>query len=189
MMPGTSNTLRLPTKAGPKDTEHTAARMSLPNKQEAPEQSSAAQPASRWTKEPRTPHPDSQVFLVQEPTIPKFGGKPLDITPLLWWGKVRVLMERGQQASFRPSQAMVQIHERLKDFNPERDFIAVAGGDTLAVVMVGAILVQLGHSYFFWLRFERTRLPDGTRDPSTGAYTPIYVPLSTEAAVRDIHGV
>lgn len=135
------------------------------------------------TSEDETPQPASGVvYLVQEPTVPKATGRVLDITPLLWWGKVRILMERTQVASFRPAQAFVQINERLKTFDPEKDYIAVAGGDSLAVVLVGSVLAQQGHSYFNWLRFERSKLPDGTRDPSSGAYVPIYVPISLDAA-------
>ncbi|MDI3309276.1 MAG: hypothetical protein QJR07_19535 [Acetobacteraceae bacterium] len=130
------------------------------------------------------PHPDSIVYLVQEPTVPKRAtSRVIDTTPLLWWGKVRILMERTQVASYRPAQAFIQINERLKNFDPEKDYIAVAGGDSLAVIMVGAILAQLGHSHFRYLRFERSRLPDGTRDPSSGAYTPIRVPITQASAV------
>lgn len=132
------------------------------------------------------PHPEALVFLVQEPTVPKYSGKVMDTTPLLWWGKVRIIMERTQTASFRPAQAYVQIRERLKSFAPERDYIAVAGGDTLAVLLVGTVLAQLGHSYFNYLRFERTRLPDGTRDPATGSYVPIYVPITPATASSEV---
>jgi hypothetical protein len=131
-----------------------------------------------------TPHPDAIVYLVQEPTIPKQTGKVIDTTPLMWWGKVRILMERTQLASFRPAQALVQIGARLKDFDPSRDYIAIAGGDALAQILVGAALTQYGHQHFYYLRFERTRLPDGSRDPSTGAYAPLMVPLSAEAAAE-----
>jgi len=132
--------------------------------------------------EQRQPAPDAIVYLVQEPTIPKHTGRTLDTTPLLWWGKVRIIMERTQVASFRPAQAYSQIRERLKTFEPDRDYIAIAGGDTLAVVLVGATLAQLGFDHFYYLRFERARLPDGTRDPAAGAYVPIFVPITPEAA-------
>jgi hypothetical protein len=91
-------------------------------------------------------------------------------------------MERTQTASFRPAQAAIQIRERLKNFRPERDYIAIAGGDSLAVILVGTALAQMGHSSFNYLRFERSRLPDGSRDPSSGAYVPLQVPLTPEAA-------
>ena len=129
------------------------------------------------------PHPDAVVYLVQEPTVPKYGGKTLDVTPLIWWGKVRVLMERNQVASFRPAQARIQLRERLKDFNSEIDYLSIAGGDTLAQVLVGATLLEFGHQFFNSLRFERSRLPDGTRDPSSGAYVAIRVPLTADAAI------
>lgn len=129
----------------------------------------------------KEPQSDSVVYLIQEPTIPKHNAKVLDISPLMWWGSVNVLMERTQVASFRPASAYMQIRERLRNFCPAKDFIAVAGGDTLAVMMAGAVLSQYGHTYFYYLRFERTRLPDGTRDPASGAYVPIYVPLTPTA--------
>lgn len=151
-------------------------RLTLP---QAPASSRAAPPPRPESQ----PHPDAVVYLVQEPTVPKYGGKTLDVTPLIWWGKVRILMERSQAASFRPAQARIQIRERLKDFNPEIDYISIAGGDTLAQVLVGAALVEMGHQYFNYLRFERSRLPDGTRDPSSGAYIPLCVPLTSDAAV------
>jgi hypothetical protein len=147
---------------------------------------SQAPASSRAAPQPRPesqPHPDAVVYLVQEPTIPKYSGKTLDVTPLIWWGKVRVLMERNQLASFRPAQARVQLRERLKDFNSEIDYISIAGGDTLAQVLVGATLLEAGHQFFNYLRFERSRLPDGTRDPSSGAYVAMRVPLTSDAAV------
>lgn len=147
----------------------------LPNQPRPPQHGQSGDDQTR-------PHPNATVYLVQEPTIPKHTGRTLDTTPLLWWGRVRILMERTQVASFRPAQAYLQIRERLKVFNREIDYVAVAGGDTLAVILVGSVLSQLGHSYFYYLRFERSRLPDGTRDPAAGAYVPIYVPLTVDLA-------
>lgn len=146
-------------------------------------QSSAAPRVVTHPRPESQPHPDAVVYLVQEPTVPKYSGKTLDVTPLIWWGKVRVLMERNQVASFRPAQARIQLRERLKDFNPEIDYLSIAGGDTLAQVLVGATLLEMGHQFFNYLRFERTRLPDGTRDPSSGAYVAIRVPLTADAAI------
>lgn len=140
------------------------------------------QPSEAQPERPEQPHPDAVVYLVQEPTIPKMTGRVIDTTPLLWWGKVRVLMERTQTASFRPAQAFAQINERLEAFDPKKDYIAVAGGDSLAVILVGAALAQHGHGHFNYLRFERSRLPDGTRDPSSGAYVPIHVPITPDSA-------
>ena len=150
-------------------------RLSLPT---SPEQPTQHRPAQEFP----TPKPDSIVYLIQEPTVPKHSGRPIDTSPLLWWGKVRVLLERNQTASFRPAHAYAQVRERLKTFDPAKDFIAVAGGDNLAVILTGAVLAQMGHDHFYYLRFERTRLPDGTRDPASGSYHPLRVPLTPDSA-------
>lgn len=139
----------------------------------SPQPTRWAEPTAAHTQ----PHPDSRVFLIQEPSIPKHGGKMIDTTPLLWWGKVAVIVQRGASPSYNPPAALATVRARLAEFDPEKDYIAVAGGDSLGVLLVGATLVSLGHSFFHYLRFERTRLPDGTRDPSHGAYVPIRVPL------------
>jgi hypothetical protein len=130
----------------------------------------------------KRPSPESVVYLVQEPSVPKHTGRKMDLTPLTWWGKVKILMERNQTASYNPPAALLQLQERLKDFDPDKDYVAVAGGDSLAVILVGAALAQGQHTFFHYLRFERTMLPGGGRDPASGSYTPIRVPLtSTEA--------
>jgi hypothetical protein len=148
-----------------------------PGPQGTPAPSSSPNTGDGYLGPNHQPAPDSIVYLVQEPSVPKHSGRTLDLMPLTWWGQVRVLMEKTQKASFRPAPSFEQIGERLRIFDPERDYIAVAGGDTLAVLMVGAALAQLGHRYFHYLRFERTTLPDGSRDPASGVYVPIRVPL------------
>jgi len=127
---------------------------------------------------------NSTVYLVQEPSVPKHNGRTLDLTPLMWHGKVKVLMERSQNASYAPAASFVQLQERLLSFDPDRDFIAMAGGDTLGFALVSAVLKEMGHDHFTYLRFERTKLPDGSRDPTSGAYVPILVPLNEEAVTR-----
>lgn len=124
------------------------------------------------------------VFLVQEPTVPKHNGKVIDLTPLQWHGNVVVLLERGQNASIRPTSAFFQLKERLTSFDPDRDFIAMAGGDSLGFAIASTVLRELGHDHFTYLRFDRTRLPDGSRDPTSGSYIPVLVPLTEEAMER-----
>jgi len=130
-------------------------------------------------------HPDAVVYLVQEPTIPRRATqRKIDISPMMWWGEVRVLVERNQAPGFRPMEAYLQIYNRLAQFDPDRDFIAAVGGDTLGVMLTSAALREYGHEYFYFLRFERTRLPNGERDPSSGEYYPILAPLSHDVAKR-----
>lgn len=133
-------------------------------------------------------HPDAIVYLIQEPSVPKHTGRVIDITPLIWWGQVRTLMERSQTASFQSQAAYIQIETRLRDFQPDRDYIAVAGGDSLAVLLAGAAIANLGHEYFFYLRFERTKLPNGQRDPASGAYVPVFSPINKSGIEKYMAG-
>ena len=115
----------------------------------------------------------SRVFLIAQPTIAKNGHLP-DLTPLADYGEVTLVVEVGE----RP--------DRLKDFDAETDYLVWAGGDTLSAVMAGAILTQLGHRFFRWLRFERGRRKGVAeaggqarveRDDNRGWYTPVEVML------------
>lgn len=128
------------------------------------------------------------VYLVQEPSVPKHNGKMIDLTPLSWHGKVTILLERSQNASYRPAEAFVQLQKRLVNYDPDRDFIAMAGGDTLGFALTATVLREMGHDHFTYLRFERTKLPDGSRDPASGSYIPILVPLTEEATERMLAG-
>lgn len=133
------------------------------------------------------PSSESTVYLVQEPTVPKGPDKrTINIAPLYHHGKVTVLVDPGQNVSYNSAASRLQMKERLQTFDPDRDFIAVAGGDSLGVALVGSILTEMGFDHFFYLRWERTRLPGGGRDPVNGSYIPVLVPLTDEVANRMI---
>lgn len=119
------------------------------------------------------------VYLVQEPTVPRHAtGKTIDISPLYQWGNVEVLIDQGQVASFNPTPVREQIARRLRDFDPDVDFICAAGGDYLGMLMAGMALADMGFDYAYFLRFERKRLPDGSRSPSEGSYVPVMFPVT-----------
>lgn len=133
------------------------------------------------------PSPDTTVYLVQQPTVPKGPDKKrIDTTPLYQHGKVTVLLDPGQNAYYNSAASRLQMKERLKTFDPDRDYIAVAGGDSLGVLLVGSILTEMGFDHFFYLRWERTLLPNGQRDPVNGSYIPLLVPLSDDVTERMI---
>lgn len=117
-----------------------------------------------------------RVFLIAQPTIAKNGRLP-DLTPLADYGDVTVLVEGGEYPSFRPGETWQRVAARLQDFDAEADYLAWAGGDTLAAVMAGAALVALGHRTFRWLRFDRAHTRDGGRDNNSGAYVPVEIQL------------
>jgi hypothetical protein len=115
------------------------------------------------------------VFLIAQPTVSKNGRLP-DLTPLAHYGDVRTIIEGGDYPSFRPDRAVAKIADRLQTFDPDNDFLAWAGGDTLAAVLVGAAIAKNGITTFQWLRFERARDREtGERDNFRGEYTPVRV--------------
>jgi hypothetical protein len=114
------------------------------------------------------------VFLIAQPSVARDGKMP-NLEPLAEYGDVKVLVEAGDYPSFRPDTALAKITERLSDFDAEHDYLAWAGGDTLAAVITGMVLSTMGHKYVRWLRFERGRTEDGKRDGNNGKYTPIDV--------------
>jgi hypothetical protein len=123
------------------------------------------------------PSPDAIVYLVQEPSVPRGDGKILDISPLLQWGKLVVLMDAGLVASFSPPAALSRVRSKLAAFDHEKDYIAVAGGDNLAVVLVGTVLAEMRAPSFNYLRFERAKNEKGERVLSQGSYRPVIVNL------------
>ena len=127
----------------------------------------------------------SRVFLIAQPTIAKNGHLP-DLTPLADYGEVTLVVEVGERPAFKPGEVFNLAKDRLKDFDAETDYLVWAGGDTLSAVMAGAILTQLGHRFFRWLRFERGRRKGVAeaggqarveRDDNRGWYTPVEVML------------
>lgn len=122
-----------------------------------------------------------RVFLIMQPSVKRDGSAP-DLTPLKEHGEVTVLVHAGESPRFHPAQCRDKLIERLKTFDPDKDMLAWAGGDTLAAVLVGAILAdQLWEEEapeITWLRYERAWDGDRRRQDAVGArYVPIRVPL------------
>jgi hypothetical protein len=118
------------------------------------------------------------VFVIAEPSIPKhMSGRVIDLAPLQEYSNdVRFLVMRGQTPTFVPDGLYGQILASLNgQFDPKTDYLVWAGGDSLAALMAGMALGSMGIKRFRWLRHERSKLPDGTRDPSRGRYVPIWI--------------
>jgi len=122
------------------------------------------------------------VYLIAQPTVSRGGDLP-KLKPLAEWGEVRVLINPGEDPRYHPGRALGRIRARLAGFDPARDFLVWAGGDTLAAVLVGAVLMDFateeGATFetFQWLRWERGRDAHGNRSDTEGKYVRITVPL------------
>lgn len=119
------------------------------------------------------------VYLIAQPTV-KSGGQLPDLTPLAEYGEVKVLINSGEYPALHPERCRGLIEKRLNTFDPERDFIAWAGGDTLAAVFTGIVLERLGFEKIQWLKFQRGWDSDGNRDPNKSYYRLVAVPLCEE---------
>ncbi len=120
------------------------------------------------------------VYLIAQPSVSRTGELP-KLEPLAKFGQIKVLINPGEDPRFGPPRAIELITKRLKDFNPEEDYLAWAGGDTLAAVLTGVVLADLSlereFSHFNWLRFERGSNAAGERTVEGGRYVPIVVTL------------
>lgn len=117
------------------------------------------------------------VYLIASPSLSRHK-KPVNLTPLYDHGEVRVVCPQGESPTFKPNLCCDVITERLAHFDPEVDFLTWAGGDALAAVMAGMVLVERGIWSFKWLRYERNRLPDGRRVDDGAKYEPILIDLT-----------
>jgi hypothetical protein len=128
------------------------------------------------------------VYLIAQPTVSR-GGQLPKLEPLAAWGEVRVLVHPGEDPRYNPKRALDRIRSRLADFDPATDYIVWAGGDTLAAVLVGAVLSDFAvdeetpFECFRWLRWERGKDPRGGRTDEGGTYVPITVPLNVDNPV------
>lgn len=126
--------------------------------------------------------PAGRVFLIAQPSVTRDGRVP-DISDLYRFGEVRVLLDAREYDNVGNSNAghaLQRLITRLQDYDPERDYIVWAGGDTTAALMVGAALFQIGVDAVQWLRFERPRDAGTGRRYGDKQYIPYLVPLAGE---------
>lgn len=116
------------------------------------------------------------VYLIAQPTVSRTK-KNMNLDPLYEHGEIKVVLPVGDAPAFSPNKCVSVMSARFKEFDPEQDFLVWAGGDTLAALMVGYLLHQRGFTVFNWLRYERKRLPDGTRTDDGAIYVPVRIDL------------
>ena len=117
------------------------------------------------------------VYLIAQPTISRRKVPP-NLTPLYKHGDVVTLLMAGEQPAFRPRDCFEALETRFRNFDPEIDFMAWAGGDVLAAVMAGMLLAERDIFCFQWLRYERFRLPNGDRVDEGATYEPVEIDLA-----------
>lgn len=118
------------------------------------------------------------VYLIAQPTVSR-RKPPLNLEPLYKHGEVQVVLPMSDSPTFNPVTCYEVMENRLANFDPEIDMLVWAGGDTLAAVMAGMILVNRDNPIwcFKWLRYERHRQPDGSRTDKGAEYVPVVIDL------------
>ncbi|HEV8176933.1 MAG TPA: hypothetical protein VGP44_04525 [Gemmatimonadales bacterium] len=130
------------------------------------------------------------VWLIAQPSVKRDGTLP-DLTPLRDHGEIRTIVAAGEYPAFNPERCLRIVASRLTDFDPQTDFLAWAGGDTLSAFITGIVLGQLsarGVKSVRWLRHERPRDPVTRRRGDEGAYyIPVLVPITVEDTTYPVH--
>lgn len=130
---------------------------------------------------PSPPSPGARptVYLIMQPSV-KGNGETPDLKNLSDYGDVRVLVNAGEYPTKQPKRCLRLIEKRLVDFDPRRDYLVWAGGDSLAAILTGVVLADRNWEAIQWLRYDRPRGPDGRRTDVGAKYVPTTVPLFSD---------
>lgn len=110
------------------------------------------------------------VYVVQEPK-PGPRGFIYDISPAMSLGALTFVFDAQSQPGLMPGPAVHHARNVLKDFGPD-DYLLWAGGDPTALAIVSAVVSELTHGHFRFLRWERERDANAQRT-GRGFYLPV----------------
>jgi len=131
----------------------------------------------RSTRRPR-------VYLLAQPSISRRGELP-DLRPLGEFGDVTVIVTGDMNPMRYPGKTADAIEDKLADFDPDVDYLAAAGGATLAALVIGLVLGQMEIEQFQWLSFQRGTDAEGRRVNEGGYYRPVRLNFSQLELVED----
>lgn len=113
----------------------------------------------------------AKVFLLQK------SRRGFDLSSAEKYGTVITVLGERESPSLAPAPALIKLRQAIREYNPDTDFFLSAGGDPLAALMIGMLLVDEGKSAS-WLRWDRNRDFDGRRDMTAGEYKPVRFDLN-----------
>lgn len=126
------------------------------------------------------------VYVAQKPKSGGTNQAVYDVSPALEYGhKIEFIFDAYENASMNPLHSIEQVRRKLRNFNPDQDYIALAGGDPYCSLLIGFVVNEMGWPLRY-LRFERLRQrptisADGKVVPnngSSGYYIPVEMPSS-----------
>lgn len=104
----------------------------------------------------------SRVFVVHDRSA-GVDGRPVNLSAALSYGRLVPIFQERDWPGMNSEQGCRQIERRLRTYDPEKDFLLWAGGDPMALVMLGAWLFGNGIDQSRWLRHNRKRDAQGNR--------------------------
>lgn len=113
----------------------------------------------------------SRVFITQEPFLNK------DFSSASNYGAIHYIFTREESPCLVPIKSIFNVRQKLRDFNPDKDYIINSGGDPINGILVGSVLLTLGIKKFTFLRWDRTKDLNG-RVTNVGFYVPVTIDLS-----------
>lgn len=120
------------------------------------------------------------VYLVQQPRPfrDRLTGAvtPKDLSSAQRYGKIIPVLEADDQPSITPGPSLFVMQKKLREFNPERDFVCHTGGDPMSLALALLALRDLNLKEVQVLRWDRERATNGER-LSGGFYVPVLTPL------------
>ncbi len=120
------------------------------------------------------------VYIVQQPRpfYDRVTGVmvPKDMSSAQRYGKIVHVLEADEQPSITPGPSLFNLQKKLRDFNPELDYICYAGGDPMSLALALVVLKEFNHREVQTLRWDRERSTDGQR-MAGGFYVPVLTPL------------
>lgn len=118
------------------------------------------------------------VYLIAEPSVKRDASRP-DLSPLAEFGELKVCLPSGHYPVLHPKKTLDILFSRLDAFRPDVDYIAWAGGDTLAALLTGVVLAEFGIARINWLRYQRG-WKDGKRvESGEGSYRSVVVEITS----------
>lgn len=111
-----------------------------------------------------------KVYILQKPF------KNKDFSSAARYGAIHYIFESTDSPSLATPKAIFKIRQKLKDFDPEKDYIVSSGGDPIVPLLVGSVLQTLGIREYSFLRWERER-DLNNHLTKAGFYVPVLINL------------
>jgi len=114
----------------------------------------------------------SVVYVIQQPK-PKEGGWTPNLQPAVEYGRIEFVFDAGDRIYADPKAALEKARTRLKDFDPENDYLLWPNfGDPASQWLVVAHLTANGFNTLRWLYWTRGRVGNAMSNEN-GFYIPI----------------